>query len=81
MPLGRWAGWALAHTEFGSLVNPIPTGGGGDYANHITAFPFVFENLTAASLYLVAFIHFKFCVINIKGTVEFLMFENSATLG
>ena len=24
----RWAGWALAHLEFGSLVNPITTRGG-----------------------------------------------------
>ena len=24
-----WAGWALAHPEFGSSVHPIPTGGGG----------------------------------------------------
>ena len=23
-----WAGWALAHPEFGSLVNPITTRGG-----------------------------------------------------
>ena len=31
-----WAGWALAHPEFGSSVNPITTRG-ADYANHITA--------------------------------------------
>ena len=24
-----WAGWALAHPEFGSSVNPITTRGGG----------------------------------------------------
>ena len=35
--VSRWAGWALAHPEFGVSVNPIPTGGGGDYAHHITA--------------------------------------------
>ena len=29
-----WAGWALAHPEFGSSVNPI-TSRGADYANHI----------------------------------------------
>ena len=27
------AGWALAHLEFGSSVNPIPTMG-ADYAHH-----------------------------------------------
>ena len=31
-----WAGWALAHPEFGSSVNPITTRG-ADYALHITA--------------------------------------------
>ena len=31
-----WAGWALAHPEFGSSVNPITTRG-ADYAHHITA--------------------------------------------
>jgi hypothetical protein len=44
-----WAGWALAHLEFGSSVNPITTRG-ADYAQHITAGPPRFENL-AASLY------------------------------
>ena len=43
-----WAGWALAHPEFGSSVNPITTRG-ADYANHITARPPGFEN-PAASL-------------------------------
>jgi hypothetical protein len=33
-----WAGWALAHPEFGS----------SDYAHHITACPPGFENLTAS---------------------------------
>ena len=51
MPLavGR-AGWALAHSEFGSSVNPIPIGvrGRADYAHHITACPPGFENLTAS---------------------------------
>ena len=31
-----WAGWALAHLEFGCSVNPITTRG-ADYAHHITA--------------------------------------------
>ena len=43
-----WAGWALAHPEFESSVNPITTRG-ADYANHITASPTGFEN-PAASL-------------------------------
>ena len=43
-----WAGWALAHLEFGSSVNPITTRG-ADYAHHITASPPGFEN-PAASL-------------------------------
>ena len=43
-----WAGWALAHSEFGSSVNPITTRG-ADYAHHITASPPGFEN-PAASL-------------------------------
>ena len=42
------AGWALAHLEFGSLVNPVTTRG-ADCAHHITASPPRFEN-TAASL-------------------------------
>ena len=42
-----WAGWALAHPEFWSLVNPITTRG-ADYAYHITASPPGFENLAAA---------------------------------
>ena len=44
----RWAGWALAHPEFGNSVNPISTRG-ADYARHITASPPGFEN-PAASL-------------------------------
>ena len=43
-----WAGWALAHPEFGSSVNPTKTRG-ADYAHHITASPPGFEN-PAASL-------------------------------
>ena len=43
-----WAGWTLAHTDFGSSVNPIITRG-ADYAHHITASPPGFEN-PAASL-------------------------------
>ena len=42
-----WAEWALAHPEFGSPVNPIPTRG-ADYAHHIIACPPRFENLTAS---------------------------------
>ena len=45
-----WAGWALAHPEFGVSVNPIPTRG-ADYAHCITACPPGFENL-AASLHM-----------------------------
>ena len=45
-----WAGWALAHPEFGCSVNPITTRG-ADYALHITASPPGFEN-PAASLRL-----------------------------
>ena len=44
-----WAGWALAHPEFGSSVNPITTRG-ADYAQRITASPPGFENLAAALL-------------------------------
>ena len=40
-------GWALAHLEFGSSVNPITTRG-TDYAHQITACPPGFENLTAS---------------------------------
>ena len=48
-----WAGWALAHPEFGSSVNPITTRG-ADYAHHITATPPGFENpALAASLYYI----------------------------
>ena len=42
-----WAGWTLAHPEFGSSVNPIRTRG-ADYAHHITASPPGFENPAAA---------------------------------
>ena len=49
-----WAGYALAHLEFGSSVHPIPTRG-TDYTHHITACPHGFENL-AASLYGLAVI-------------------------
>ena len=42
-----WAGWALAHPEFGSSVNPITTRG-ADYAHHITASPPGFENPAAS---------------------------------
>ena len=42
-----WAGWALAHPEFGSSVNPITTRG-ADFALHITASPPGFENPLAS---------------------------------
>ena len=38
-----WAGWALAHPEFGSSVNPTTTRG-ADYVHHNTASPPGFEN-------------------------------------
>ena len=44
---GGWAGWALAHPEFGSSVNPITTRG-TDYDLHITASPPGFENPVAS---------------------------------
>ena len=45
--ISEWAGWALAHPEFGSSVNPITTRG-VDYAHHITASTPGFENPAAA---------------------------------
>ena len=47
---GAASGWALAHPEFGSSVNPTTTRG-ADYTHHITASPPRFEN-PAASLAL-----------------------------
>ena len=44
-----WAGWPLAHSEFGSSVNPITTRG-VDYAHHITASPRGFENPSASHI-------------------------------
>ena len=47
----KWVGWALAHQEFGSSVNPIIlsiTTRGADYAHHITSSPPGFENPAAA---------------------------------
>ena len=46
-----WAGWALAHLEFGRSVSPITTRG-ADYAHHITDSLPVFKK-PAASLYYV----------------------------
>ena len=43
-----WAGWAKAHPEFGSSINPITTRA-ADYAHHITASRPGFE-IPAASL-------------------------------
>ena len=48
----EWAGWALAHSEFGSSVNPISARGGADYAHHIAACPSGFENLTTSLYYI-----------------------------
>ena len=42
-----WTGWALAHPEFGSSVNPTPSRG-ADYAHHITACPPRFGNHTVS---------------------------------
>ena len=46
-----WAGWALAHPEFGSSVKPITTKG-ADYALNITASPPQFENPEASLIYV-----------------------------
>ena len=43
--LSGWAGWALAHSEYGNSVNPIPTRR-ADYTKYITTCPPGFENLT-----------------------------------
>ena len=59
-----WPGWALAHPEFGSSVNPIITRG-ADFAHRITACPPGFEIL-AASLYSItsmASLKTKQCVL------------------
>ena len=45
--VSEWAGWNLAHLEFGVSVNPIQTRG-ADYVHCITACPRGFENLTAS---------------------------------
>ena len=42
-----WAGWALAHPEFESSVNPILTRG-ADYAHHSTTSPPGFSDLATA---------------------------------
>ena len=42
-----WAGWTIAHPEFGVSVNSIPTME-TDLAHHITAYPLGFENLAAS---------------------------------
>ena len=47
--ISGWARWAVAHPEFGSSVNLIPTKGGRlCLAYHITDCPPGFENLTAS---------------------------------
>ena len=44
-----WAGWSLAHLEFGSSVNPLQPGGGrADYAHPITDCLPGFENLVTS---------------------------------
>ena len=54
MPQAGGQGGALAHPEFESSVNHIPTRG-ADFAHHITAGPPGFENLTAhLQLYFVS---------------------------
>ena len=45
------AGWALAHPEFGSSVNPITTRG-ADNAHHITASQPGFQNPAASLCHL-----------------------------
>ena len=46
-----WAGWALAHPEFGSSVHPISTRRGRLYPPHCTTdCPPGFENLAASLL-------------------------------
>ena len=56
----RWAGWALAHPEFGSSVHPIQTREGILYPPHYCLPTRAgFENL-AASLYIAPFI---WCII------------------
>ena len=50
MPLVGGQGGLLAHLEFVSSVNPIPTRG-ARLAHHITDCPPGFENLTASLLY------------------------------
>ena len=57
-----WAGWALAHPEFGSSVNPITTGG-ADYTHHSTASPPRFEN-PVASLGMLNFLSVINCLCN-----------------
>ena len=47
LPLVGGQGWAKAHPEFGSSVNPITTRG-AYYAQRITASSLGFENLAAA---------------------------------
>ena len=49
--INRWAGWALAHLEFGVSVNPFTLFQpevGADCAHCITACPSGFENLTTS---------------------------------
>ena len=44
-----WAGWALAHPEFGSSVKPYPTRR-ADYAHHVAACSPGFKNIAASLL-------------------------------
>ena len=71
--VSRWSGWALAHPEFGSSVNPIPSRG-ADYAHHSTACPPGFENLTVSLLKahkIVVSSRFKFLAAHPKIVAKF----------
>ena len=72
--VSRWAGWVLAHPEFGSSVNPKE---GGDYAHHITACPPGFENLTVSLLKVhkrVVSSRFEFLAAHPKIVAKILVF-------
>ena len=73
------AGWALAHLEFWSSVNPIKTRG-ADFAHHITASPPGFENpaaflliIGAKNMYLKCSLYSRWASykeINVLGVLE-----------
>jgi hypothetical protein len=68
-----WAGWDLAHPEFGSSVEPIPTKR-ADYAHHITAFPPGFENLTASLIIKVSHQSNFFRYLSVRYLYRYLVF-------